>query len=177
MWCGWAAACGLAGLLCAEEPVSFQKQIRPILARTCLGCHQPSAPQSDLSLGTYEGFRKGGRKGPAFVAGNPDESVVLAYLTGKTAPQMPFGGKPLTVDQIGLMRRWIQEGAKNDSTAEAPELAAPNTPTVYRAPPVITALAWSPDGKLLAVSGYREILLHGEAGLLARLPGLSERIH
>lgn len=53
---------------------------------------------------------------------------------------------------------------------------------VYRQPPLITAMAFSPDGNLLAVSGYREILLHRvENGqpteLLARLPGRAMRIH
>ena len=49
---------------------------------------------------------------------------------------------------------------------------------VYHAAPVINALAISPDGQTLAVSGYREILLHKiSGGLIARLPGLSERIH
>src|SRR5262249_35474866 len=47
----------------------------------------------------------------------------------------------------------------------------------YHAPPVITALAISPDGKLLAVSGYHEILLHQDGKLVARLPGLADRIH
>src|SRR5262249_20862935 len=48
----------------------------------------------------------------------------------------------------------------------------------YDLPPVITALAYSPDSKLLAVSGYHEVLLHKAdgSGLVARLVGMSERI-
>ena len=90
---------------------------------------------------------------------------------------MPFGGKPLPDDQIDTIRRWVREGAKNDSTSDAPA-AVPTGPIVYHAPPVITALAISPDGQTLAVSGYHEILLEKFGGeLIARLPGLSERIH
>ena len=167
----------LALPLMAEDPVSFQKQIRPILARQCAACHQPASKQSELMVTTYDGFLKGGRKGAAFVAGKPDESVVVAYLTGKTSPQMPFGGKPLEVEQIDLFKRWILEGAKNDSPVESLELTKLK-PAVYYAPPLITALAYSPDGKILAISGYREILLHDAAGgLQARLQGLSQRIH
>src|SRR5438132_375413 len=159
------------------EPVSFQKQIRPILAKNCSGCHQPAGPQSDLSVTTFADFQKGGRKGPAFIPGKPDDSIVIAYLTGKTTPQMPFGGKPLPAEQIEIVRQWIKEGALNDSVNDAPETVASRKPTVYHAPPVVTALAWSGNGKLLAVSGYREILLHDASGLIARLPGLSARIH
>jgi hypothetical protein len=163
--------------LLAVEPVSFSKQVRPILARNCQGCHQPASRQSGLSLATFADFAKGGNKGPAFIAGNSEKSVVIAYLTGENKPQMPFGGKPLPDDQIDLIRRWIHEGAKNDSTAEEAE-AVPAGPIVYHAAPVITALAISPDGKLMAVAGYHEILLHNiGGGLVARLPGLSERIH
>jgi WD40 repeat protein len=167
----------VAGLGCAGPPVSFQKQIRPILARNCQGCHQPASRQSGLSLVTFQDMQTGGRKGAAFMAGNPEKSVIISYLTGETKPQMPFGGTPLPADQIELISRWIREGAVNDSTAEPAE-AVPAGPVVYHAPPVITALAISPDGQTMAISGYREILLHKiGGGLIGRLPGLSERIH
>jgi hypothetical protein len=163
----------------ADEPVSFHKQIRPILARQCIGCHQGATRQADLTLATVKDILTGGRKGPALVAGTPEKSILISYLTGETKPQMPFGGKPLPDDQIELFRRWIREGAKDDSPADAaPEEPVSKGPTVYHAPPVITALAVSPDGKWLAVSGYREILLWQYGGeMVARLPGLSDRIH
>ena len=178
-----ALALGLALSMtsAAQPPVSFAKQIRPVLVRNCQGCHQGPSRQSGLSVARFADLAKGGNKGPVFVAGNPDKSLIISYLTGAAKPQMPFGGKPLPDEEIALFRRWIAEGANNDSPAEAPEStlpAAPAGPIVYHAPPVITALAVSPDGRTLAVSGYREILLHQiSGGLIARLPGLSERIH
>ena len=89
---------------------------------------------------------------------------------------MPFGQTPLTPEQIDLFRRWIRDGAKDDTPAEAKSNLEPGKPVVYHAAPVITALAYSPDGALLAVSGYREILLHKAdgSGLVARLPGISD---
>src|SRR3954463_13840418 len=132
--------------LWAEDPVSFQKQIRPIFAKQCAGCHQPASKQSDLSLTSYDEFQKGGRKGAAFIPGKPDDSVVVGYLTGKTSPPMPFGGKPLAAEQIDLVKRWILEGAKNDSPAATESIDVSNLkPAVYYAPPLITALAYSPD--------------------------------
>jgi WD40 repeat protein len=168
----------LAAPLCAE-PVSFSKHIKPILARNCVGCHQPTAMQSGLLLTTFDGLRKGGQKGPGFVAGKPDESALVGYLVGDRKPQMPFGGKPLPADQIELVKAWIREGAKDDS---GPDSAAgptvPSGPVTYRSAPLVTALAFSPDGKTMAVSGYHEILLATPEGkLIARLPGKSKRIH
>ena len=163
----------------AAEPVSFSAQIQPIVQQQCAGCHQPAVRQSDLDLTTFEGFREGGRKGPGFVAGKPAESVVVRYLTGEAKPVMPFGGKPLPEEQIELFRRWIAEGAKDDTAPDAArQVPAEREPTVYKSPPLVNAVAFSPDGELLAVSGYHEILLHETSGdLLARLPGMSPRIH
>lgn len=162
----------------AEEPVSFHKQIRPILARQCLGCHQGASRQAELSLVSVKDILAGGHKGAAVTAGAPEKSLLVAYLTGDAKPRMPFGGKPLPDDQIELFRRWIREGAKDDSPAAAPEEPVSTGPTVYHQPPVITAVAISGDGKWVAVSGYREILLWRYGGeLAARLPGLSDRIH
>ena len=167
----------LAPLAPAQEPVSFQKQIQPILARQCVACHQPQSRQAELLLTTYEGFHKGGRKGTPWVAGKPDESVVVKYLTGAEKPQMPFGGKPMAESDIELFRRWIREGARNDSaTPEA--VTIERKAVVYKSPPLLTAFALSPDGRTVAVSGYREVLLTDRDGkLVARLPGLSARIH
>ncbi|MEX2260578.1 MAG: c-type cytochrome domain-containing protein [Bryobacteraceae bacterium] len=168
----------LAPALFAQESVSYHKQIRPILMRQCQGCHQPASKQSDLLLTTFDGLKAGGRKGPAFVPGSPEKSVLISYLTGEATPRMPFGAPPLPNDQIDLFRAWIREGAKNDSPPEAAAADAPQAPQAYNAPPVIHALAISPDAKLIAVSGYYEILLHQMGqGLVARLPGLSDRIH
>jgi hypothetical protein len=55
----------------ADEPVSFHKQIRPILARQCIGCHQGATRQADLTLATVKDILTGGRKGPALVPGTP----------------------------------------------------------------------------------------------------------
>ena len=167
--------------LCAQQPgaeVSYFREIRPIMQRTCQGCHQPAMKDGGLDVTRYEGFAAGGNKGPAFKSGVPQESVVLAYLKGERQPRMPFGSPPLPDDQIELFRRWIAGGAKDDTPPEARETAALDKPPVYHLPPVITALAYSPDGSLVAISGYREVLLHKTdgSGLAARLLGLSDRI-
>jgi WD40 repeat protein len=171
-----------AALPSFAQGVSFSSQIKPILAKQCSGCHQPQSMQSGLSVATFESLQKGGSKGPGFVAGKPDESLLIGYLTGAKSPRMPFGGKPLPEDQIELFRTWIREGAENDSGGAATpannEPKVPVEPVTYRSTPLVTAFTFSPDGKTLAVSGYHEILLNSVEGkLVARLPGKSKRIH
>jgi mono/diheme cytochrome c family protein len=160
-------------------PVSYYNDIRPVLQRSCQGCHHPGAKMSGLVLTEYEGILQGGQKhGPALRPGAADESPILAYLSGKNEPRMPMGGEPLPGEQIELIRRWIEQGATDDTPASARGPQIPTEPPVYHQPPLINALAYSPDGSLLAVGGYKEILLHKADGsaIEARLLGKSDRI-
>ena len=156
-----------------SEPVSYFKQIRPVLQRQCQGCHQPATKQADLILTSFESFKTGGHSGPAFVAGDPDKSLVMAYLKGERQPRMPLGGEPLTAEQIGFFQRWIAAGAVDDTPDVGRDTVAAGKPPIYTIAPAIVAVAYSPDGNLMAVSGYREVLLHKSDGseLIARLVG------
>jgi mono/diheme cytochrome c family protein len=160
-------------LLGAAEP-SYYRDVRPILNRSCTSCHQPAVKSSGLDLTTYAGFQAGGARGPAFVAGSPEESLAVKFITGAIKPSMPLSGASLPGADIDAIRGWIKSGAKDDSPLEITSLE----PTVYHQPPVITALRFSPDGKFLAVGGNREILLHNAdgSGLAKRLQGDAERI-
>ena len=157
---------------------SYFQDIRPILQRHCQACHQPASRQGELLLTDYQGFSQGGKSGPAFVPGEPEASLVIAHLTGSQEPRMPLGPSPLADSEIELFRRWIRGGAQDDTPLEVRAPAASGEPPVYRLPPVVTALSYSPDGTLLAVSGYREVLLHSGDGseLKSRLLGNSDRI-
>jgi WD40 repeat protein len=161
------AAAWLAPRLGAADP-SYFHDVRPVLERNCQGCHQPNLKSSNLDLTTYEGLAAGGKHGAG-------PAVIVKYLTGEMKPQMPLGQPPLAPEAIEAVRNWVEAGARNDTPAEA---AAADQPIVYTQPPVITALAFSPDGARLAVSGNREILVHALDGNPPpqRLAGLSERI-
>ena len=159
------------------ERVSYYKQIRPILKRSCQGCHQPAEPNGGLVLTSYEAFQKGGMGGSAFIPRNPKESIIMEFISGEE-PIMPQEGDPLTEEEIELFRRWIAEGAIDDTPTSVDDTISPRQPPVYTVPPVISALVYSPDGKTLAVSGYREVLLHKSDGseLIGRLVGKAHRI-
>ena len=160
-------------LLGAQEP-SYQRDVRPILDKHCTTCHQPASKQSDLDLTTYLRFEAGGKRGSAFVPGSPEDSLVIQFITAALKPSMPLGQPPLAANEVSTLREWIRSGARDDSPFEMVSTG----PAVYHQPPVITALRFSPDGKTLAVSGNREILLHHAdgSGLVHRLPGRSDRI-
>jgi mono/diheme cytochrome c family protein len=168
-------------------PVSYFRDIRPIFQDHCQGCHQPAKRGGDFLMTEFDKLKKGGESGKsAIVPGKPEQSylIEMIQLDDKGQAEMPQEQKPLASSQIELITRWIKEGANDDTPASAREQFDADHPPVYQQPPVITALDISPDGSLLAVSGYHEILLHRVADIestenpqpAARLIGLSERI-
>ncbi len=159
------------------QPVSYYREIRPILQKRCQGCHQPVSQGGKLITTTYEAFKAGGSGGAAYKPGKPEDSAVMRYITGNP-PAMPKGQKPLEPAQVETIRRWIAEGATNDTPIIKDPIDAGHPPA-YASAPVIIALAYSPDGNTLAVAGFREVLLHRAdgSGLVARLVGKSNRIN
>src|SRR5262249_9388992 len=124
---------------------------------------------------------KQGDSGEAgIVPGNPDASHVIAQISRKDGkpPAMPKNKPALTPHEVALISKWIAQGAVDDTPATARVRIDADHPPTYAAPPVLTSVVFSPDGSLLAVSGYHEVLLYkGDgSGLVARLIGLSERV-
>lgn len=176
----WLSALCLSSVaLAADVPSGYFRDVRPILQRQCQGCHQPGLKSGSLDLTTFEGFAKGGARGPAFRAGVPAESLILKYVKGEAQPRMPLGAPALTPEEIASISNWIAAGATDDSPASAKDSITLERPPVYHQPPVVNAIAFSPDGKTLAVSGYREVLLHSvsDDAVIGRLVGLSERVN
>jgi len=158
-------------------PVSFYRQIRPILQRECAGCHQPSKQGGKLLLTSFDGLKAGGENGQGFIPGKPDESLIVQFTSGEK-PEMPRNRDPLSAKQVELIARWIAEGANDDTPESVVDRITPENPPTYAGPPVISALAYSPDSKLLAVSGFHEILVHNAdgSGLVSRLVGRAQKI-
>src|SRR5438093_11265514 len=100
----WFAACLMAIPLLHADDSSYLRDVRPILDRNCTSCHQPASKQSDLDLTTYAAFRAGGRRGPAFVAGSPAQSLGIQFITAALPPSIPFRQPPLAADDVPPIR-------------------------------------------------------------------------
>ena len=157
-----------------DTPVSYHRDIKPLFTANCNGCHRPEKSKGELDMTAHKALMKGGKKGTPVVPGDPAASLLVKMISGPE-PEMPDDGDPLKPEQVRLVERWIKEGAKDDTPD--PSLAKVEPP-VYTAPPVITSLAFSPDGKLLAVNGYHEIVLHKADGsaIEGRLVGDAPRV-
>ncbi len=187
----------------APPKVQFSKQVLPILKRECGSCHAGSAAPGGYSIESAERLLAGGRHGAAVVAGKSGASTLPKYLTGELKPIMP-PGKPLSLDTIALIKRWIDEGAKIDAMVAAPDRATagimrdampmmkrpgstresdaqkagiPLPSPISQAAPV-TALSVSPDGKWVAAGGFRAVrLLDAASGEVRQtLNGASDQV-
>ena len=128
----------------------------------------------------FDRMLKGGESDDsAIVPGKPGESHLVEQITPKDGKaEMPQGKPPLSAGEIELITRWIGEGASDDTPQNAQARYDMEHPPEYTRLPVIPALAFSPDGSLLAVAGFHEVLLWKSDGseLVGRLVGLSERV-
>jgi WD40 repeat protein len=178
------ASAGLAADPPKVDPtakVSYFKDVRPLFQQHCQGCHQPAKAQGGYVMTDFAGLLKAGDGGkPGVVPGKPAESHLLDEIRVKDGKaEMPKNGAPLKPEHYQLVEQWIAQGAIDDTPASAKTKSIDaSRPPVYSSPPVITSLSFSPDGQLLAVTGYHEVLLYSADGekLVARLVGLSERI-
>lgn len=202
--------------------VDFNMDLFPVLQAKCLACHNRTTAESDLVLENVESILKGGGSGVCVVAGKPDESLLYKVAARAEEPHMPplpntVAAKALTPQELGILRKWIEEGAKPGMSGAGssgiswqpiadsitavfslaldprerflaagrvnriavydlatkrelaqlsdPALAAlqrdgvPMYPAGAAHQDFVHALAFSPDGNLIASSGYREIKL------------------
>jgi mono/diheme cytochrome c family protein len=94
----------------AGTPEFFENKIRPILANNCFGCHTNSQ-LGGLRLDTLEGMKKGGKRGPSIVPGDPESSLLIkAVRQTDPALKMPYGGK-LKASEIADLEAWVKAGA------------------------------------------------------------------
>jgi hypothetical protein len=102
-----------------KKDVTFEKDIKPIFEKSCIGCHGEKKPQGKLRLDTLEGTLKGSVDGKVLEPGNSAKSFLvhnIAFLGNEDDFMPPRKDEKqyprLTAEQIGLVRAWIDQGAK-----------------------------------------------------------------
>jgi hypothetical protein len=117
----------------AAVSVDFARDIKPILAASCIRCHGAENPRSHFSLSSRASVLKGGDEGVDVLPGRSAESPLVHYVAQLTPGlEMPpiDKGKPLTPAQIGLLRAWIDQGAAWETNRPADSLAYAVSPVL-----------------------------------------------
>jgi len=98
----------------STNKVVFVKEIEPILKKACLDCHGPDAQMGEYRLDKREAALKGGDKGEAIIPGKSEKSPFIHYVAGlvKGMEMPPSPDDRLKKEEIGLLRAWIDQGAK-----------------------------------------------------------------
>ncbi len=123
----------------AEEPVKFNRDIRPILASKCFQCHGQDSKKrkADLRLDTQAGMLATLASGSrAVVPGDPAASSLIARITTADADdRMPPASikKELSEAEVALLTRWIAEGAPWEEHWSFQPIKRPATPAVNNA--------------------------------------------
>lgn len=181
----------LASTVAADEgtprPISFLRDVAPILVAKCQSCHGPKTAESNYRLDSFERMLQPGDFGlPPLTAGNLDESEIYRLITSDDADErMPNNGDRLTNEEIEQISNWIAAGAAFDGTDPAAPLTTqiprdiphPPAPNIYAKPIPITALALNADGSQLLTGGYHELLVWNAATgeLLTRIGNIPQR--
>src|SRR5262249_26422660 len=104
--------------------VSFRRDVIPILARKCLGCHNERKSSGGLSMRTFATLRNGGRgAGDAVLEpGDPDASYLIESVRPGALQRMPYKLPALSPGEVHTLEEWVRQGARFDgeSPTETP---------------------------------------------------------
>ena len=137
----------------AAPAVDYLSEIQPILRQNCVKCHGPDDQNAELRLDTAAALLTGGNGGPAIAPGDSGKSLLIAAISGsgKALRMPPEEEAPkLSDEQIALLRRWVDEGAKHPADEQPlPRRSAVAgskhwafQPIVRREPPTVNAAAF-----------------------------------
>ena len=99
----------------AKQDLTYDKDIKAIFEKSCFKCHGAEKQKGKLRLDSLAAVLKGSEDGPILVAGKSAESgvvIAVARLVEDDAMPPADKGKPLSAAEVGLIRAWIDQGAK-----------------------------------------------------------------
>jgi len=178
---------GISTNALAQEKITYDDHVTPVLRNNCFKCHNPDKTKGELDLTTYNGVLKGGGSGKAVLPGDAAGSKLYKAIARIEEPFMPDKGPKLSDADIELIRKWIAGGLLEKSSSQAlaankPKISLlsnsaaqskkPDGPVIlpveWRLEPVsrterttaVTALAASPWSPLVAVGGQHQLLVY-----------------
>ena len=145
-----------------QAPVDFENEILPILRKHCLACHSASDAEAGLVLETPATMLEGGDSGPAVVANDGAESLLLGRATGAVDSIMPpddndVSAHPLTPEELGLIKLWIEQGAAGGDSSATSKLQWQPLPPGLNS---IYAVAVTPDGQFAACGRANQVFVY-----------------
>src|SRR5437660_9333467 len=175
----------------AEEKITYQDNVLPLIENNCAKCHNPDKKKGDLDLTSYNAALKGGGSGQVVIAGNVDSSKLFKAITHAEDPTMPPNKPRIPDKEIEVFKKWIAGGLLETSGSKAIVSAKPGfdltvklialgkpdgpppMPKELPLEPVIhtqhgsalTGLASSPWAPLIALAGQKQILLYNSDSL------------
>ena len=109
----------LALTLAAAAPPDFDKDVLPVFAKYCFGCHAAGIRMGSFECDSYDAVMRGATHGAVVVPGKSAESRLYQSLTGELSPAMPLTLERLTADELAIIRAWIDSGAARKSKPKA----------------------------------------------------------
>src|SRR5437773_2830269 len=144
-----------------KTPVDFEKEILPILKNNCLACHNKTTTKADLILETPQDILKGGESGKVVVPKRSSDSLLLKIASHQVKPMMPpknnkVEASDLTPEELGLIKLWIDQGAKGEVHGTGPIVWQPLPEGLNP----IYAVALTSDGQFAACARANQIFIY-----------------
>ncbi len=174
-----------ASIASAQEKITYQDHVRPILENRCLNCHNPDKKKGGLDLSTFPATMAGGSGGASIEPGDAQASKLFQVIIHTAEPFMPPKSDKLPQAEADVIAKWIQGGVLEtaSSTAKAKKkaefaMSAGGTAGKPEGPPAmpehlslepvvtparpnaVTAMAHSPWAPLLALAAPKQVLLY-----------------
>ena len=183
----WLIACLLP--VCTTSAASrnwlYERDIAPILRTYCAGCHNDADREGEFSVETFASLNKGGDKGATLKPGDPESSLLVKLIEGRSKPSMPPKDEPrVPAAELALLRQWIADGAPGPQRNESllKNLVVPEVATGRGVARPWTAVEYSPDGKILALGTAGRVEFRNASGrriqrVIDGIPGKVNALH
>jgi len=104
---------------CGPKAISYKAEVQPILDQYCGECHVAGGEgtkKSGLIVGSYDSVMKGTKFGAVVKPGDTLTSAMIMLVEGRADPsiKMPHGKASLPKEKIEVLKKWIEQGAKNN---------------------------------------------------------------